>query len=153
MVKRFHQLVGLGCDNGKRPDLLTVGGRPHLPDTGEGKGSVILECDSVRNLPIRSLLPLIKTIRQDQASLFPERDSKRQLLKQRFRPCIDHPVSDFLLLGPGRDQSPPTQGNGGWIIVENQGQVLGWGRIVVGPEIFRAEYLEPLHQGTCGCVY
>jgi hypothetical protein len=87
-MNAIHQFIRLGRDDGGRVDDL-IASMPMLGETGEGERLVVLESDEEGLLGRAGLLPLIKAIRNDQASTFFERRPKCRLDGDRIGPGID----------------------------------------------------------------
>src|ERR671933_1414021 len=63
--------------------------------------------DVVGLLAIRGTLPLVKTIRKDQAATVLEGFTEGGLFGNSLAPSIDHSITDTRVICPCRNQTPP----------------------------------------------
>ena len=96
-----HQLVaacGDDCNTVKRR-------RPFLPQTlkaRENERFMGFQAEIVAGFGFCiDFFPLIKPVGRHKAAPFPERRSEARFFVDAFRPCIEHVIADFLVLGPG----------------------------------------------------
>src|SRR5688572_5636552 len=106
VVDLLHQLVRRRRDDRARRHDRSARIVPLLPQPRKRERPPVLHPDVHRGLrlPIPVELPLVKPIHRDQAPPPLQRRPKRRLLRQRFRPRIDHSVPDRRVLRPRRDQ-------------------------------------------------
>src|SRR5947209_75065 len=95
-----EHLIGLGRQDGAGVDDLSAGSFPAIPETREAEGALILHTEEEGLLFTIRSLPLVKTIRGDDAASLIECIAKRRLLLNSLAAGVDEPSAHRLILRP-----------------------------------------------------
>src|SRR5690606_29166516 len=103
-----------------------LGSGPVLPESGEGKGSIVTAVDEVRLLYFPQLLPLIEAIGHNQSSTPLPGGSKRRLFRDGFRAGVDQAIANRYIFCPRWNQAPPHRHHFALLLVvpANDGDLL-----------------------------
>ena len=77
-----------------------------LPQTGKGKDIGLFKPYKIRLFGFGRVQPLKKSECRNQAATLPESGPEGGLAGNAFRPGINHLITDFLILGPERNETP-----------------------------------------------
>ena len=105
-MKRLDERVGERCENGAGADHWAIRGFPSLPQSSKSQGFTILGVDIGRKSSVAVFLPLVKSVRQHQATPFLECRPECRLGGGRLSNGIDHTGSNLQILGPEWNQTP-----------------------------------------------
>jgi hypothetical protein len=110
-----------------------------VPYSREGEHFPLVEFKAVGLLGFARPLPLIESVRGNQAPAISDRIAERGPRASRFRSCVDHLGGGRRVLRPPRNETPADQRQfpeGLLRILANDGDRLGGGNVVAGIPVF-----------------